>query len=339
MRVLDWERVLAEHRIPYITSGPNVKRGEISIQCPFCGSADPSKHMGLNLETGWWSCWRNRSQHSGKSPLRLLMRLLRVPYGQAREIAGLGDDYIDPEGFDAVAARVMGRGGDARPAEVERRFLALDGSFAPIANRGRTRRFWDYLYGRGFNGASAAGEDVDVLCEIYGLRGASGGYWNDRVIIPYYQDGELVTWTGRAIGPSTARYKDLSLDESLLAPKETLFNHDCILGGGKALALVEGPTDALKLDFYGQPWGVRAVALSTNSVSDEQAFLLQAAADRFESVAVMMDNASVLGIVDSMRMKQALYFLKNVQTAAVPFGAKDAGELTPKQVIRWAQAL
>ncbi len=344
MRTLDWRRVLTEQRVPFIESGPNVKRGELAIQCPFCGSADPSKHMGLNLETGWWSCWRNRSQHSGKSPLRLLMRLLEVPYGRAREIAGLGDDYVDPDGFDAAAARFMGRNKDARMEQVERRFLQLDPRFVPISDKMRTRRFWNYLFapepeGRGFNGASGLGEDVDVLCEQYGLLAGVSDVWADRIILPYYLDGKLVTWTGRAIGQATIRYRDLRLDDSLLAPKETLFNHDCILEGGKVLVVQEGPFDALKIDFYGQAYGVRSVALSTNSISDAQTFLLQGAVESFDRVIVMLDNASVLGLGDSMRMKQALSFLPNISIKPVPFGAKDGGMLSPKQVIQWAQAL
>lgn len=341
MRPIDWARVLREHRVPFVESGPNIKRGELGIQCPFCGSADPSHHMGLNLEMGWWSCWRNRAQHSGKSPLRLLMKLLRVPYGRAREIAGLGDDYVDPEGFDAMAARLMGRGAEeARPEQVQRRFLDLD-EFRPIKrDSALTGKFWDYLHDvRGFRGASDLGEDVDVLCRQYRLCAGTRDRMQDRVVLPYYLDGELVTWTGRAIGPSKYRYLDLEVDESLLAPKETLYNHDAIYRGGKALVLVEGPFDALKLDFYGKPWGVRAVALSTNSVTDAQAFLLQTAEGKFERTLVMMDNATKLGVVDSLRMKEDLYFLRNLTTARVPFDAKDAGELKPTQIIHWAESL
>lgn len=335
MRPIDWERLLTEQRIPYITEGANVKRGELAIRCPFCGAADPSKHMGLNLETGWWSCWRNRAQHSGKSPLRLIMRLLGVPYGRAREIAGLGEDYIDPEGFDAVAARLLGRGNtEARPEQVKRRFLDLDQDFADISDRLRTRKFWNYLYQRGFN---LRPDDVDTLCQRYKLKAGTGGRWTDRVIMPYIQDGDLVTWTGRAITAATIRYKDLSLEESLCAPKDTLYNHDAMLDGGKTLVLVEGPFDALKLDYYGKRHGVRAVALSTNSIKDQQAYLLQTAAERFDKTAVMLDNATALGLVDSMRMKQALNFLPRVSIVPVPYGAKDAGELQPEQVIEWAR--
>lgn len=335
-RVFDWERLLKERRIPYIESGPNVKRGELAIQCPFCGSADPSKHMGLSRETGWYSCWRNRSQHSGKSPLRLIMKLLKVPYGMAREIAGLGDDYVDPEGFDAMAAKLMGRDGTGRKEELQRRVLQLDEDFVVIEDRGRTRRHAEYLIDeRGFDRQG----DIERLGRVYGICAGVEGFFADRVILPYYQDGDLVTWTGRAIGAARIRYRDLEVKESILAPKQTLYNYDLAMKGGKALVLQEGPFDALKIDFYGRAFGVRSAALSTNSIQEEQAFLLQDAADRFERVVVMMDNASKLAIVDSMRMRQELHFISNVEIAAVPFGAKDGGALTSDQVIEWARSL
>lgn len=340
MKPFDWNRLLNEQRIPYAESGPNVKRGELAIQCPFCGSADPSKHMGLNLETGWWSCWRNRAQHSGKSPLRLIMRLLRVPYEKAREIAGLDDSYVDPEGFDAIAARVMGRDQTmAKPSNADRQALFLDSSFLEITDRIRTRRFWNYLYAdRGFDSQFA---DVDRLVEKFDLRAGVRSVWTDRIIIPYYQDKKLVTWTGRAIAQSRIRYRDLEVDYSLLPPKETLFNHDAMYqrGRNKALILQEGPFDVMKIDFYGEPFGVRSVGLSTNSISQEQAFLLQGAVGHFDQIIVMLDTKSRLGVVDSMRMKQELNFIPDLRILSVPFGAGDGGNMTPAQVRTLCQEL
>lgn len=333
-RLLDWMRLLNEHKIPYITTGANVKRGEVSIKCPFCGSADPSFHLGISLEGSGWSCWRNRAQHSGKSPLRLIMRLLVVPYAKAREIAGLDDSYIDPEGFDAVAARIMGKDQTlVKPDDSERRFLALDSEFQDIAmSRARTRHHWQYLYDRGF-------DDPDRLCDEYGLFAGVSGEWIGRIILPYLQDGELVTWTGRAIRDATIRYRDLELDQSLLAAKETLFNHDAMLTGGKVLVLQEGPFDVLKVDYYGKDYGVRSVGLSTNSIKPIQAFLLQAAVGKFEHIYVMLDTKTQLGIVDSMRMQADLHFLENLSITSVPFGAGDGGNLSPDQVITWAKQL
>jgi hypothetical protein len=332
MRPLDWRGLLDEHRIPFIERGANVKRGEVNIRCPFCGSADPSQHMGLNLDTGWYSCWRNRRAHSGKSPLRLLMALLHVPYWKAREIAGLGEDFVDPDGFTALAARVLGRQKteEGQTHQVSR-FLAFPREFEPLLGR-RARRHLDYLDGRGF----AFPED---LAETHGLRFASTGDWRDRVILPYEIDRDLVAWTGRAIARSTIRYRDLSRDECLVPPKETLFNYDCIALGGRVLIIVEGPLDALKIDHYGAEVGVRAVALSTNSVSDEQAYMLEEAEDQFDYKFVMMDMASGLGLVDSMRMRQELAFIRDLRITRVPYGLKDAGEMSPKQAIRWTDAI
>lgn len=331
-RVIDWRRVLTENNVPFIEEGKNVKRGELAIRCPFCGSADPSKHMGVNLETGWWSCWRNRSQHSGKSPLRLLMRLLHIPYAKAREIAGLGADYVDPEGFDAIAARLLHKRPDAVDANAERRVLHMDPRFSPITERPRTRRHWNYLYQRGFTGGTRF-LDVDAVCRQYGLL-AGDGPWRDRIVIPYIQDQELITWTGRAIGPAEIKYRDLSVRDSIIPAKETLFNHDAMLAGGAVLVLQEGPFDVLKVDFYGQQFGVRSVGLSTNSISEEQLFLLQTGVSTFKRLVVMMDTKTRLGIADSLRMKAQLRHLgANIDIMPVPFDAGDGGNLTAIQAI------
>lgn len=339
MRAFDWQRLLDEQRIEYITRGPNVKRGEINIRCPFCGTADPSHHMGLNLETGWWSCWRNRASHSGKSPLKLIVQLLRVPYHKAREIAGLSDDYVDPEGFTAVAARLLAKTPDEPKAAKQRRFLEMDSQFRPITQAIRTRRHWNYLYGRGFDHTQRGVEEVDLLVKQYGLMAGFGGVWQDRIIIPFYEDGKLVTWTGRAIGPSERRYRDLELKESILGPKETLYNVDCLWKGGRALILQEGPFDVLKVDFFGRVLGVRSVGLATNSMTDAQAFIFKQAEGKFDRLIVMLDTKSELGLVDSMRMKQRLAFINNLSIIPVPFGAGDGGAMTGAQVRSWAATL
>lgn len=327
--------MLSEHGITYVERGANVKRGEINIQCPFCGSADPSQHMGLNLETGYWACWRNQD-HRGKSPLRLLTRLLGISYTRARQIAGMDPNApADPDGFDAVAARVMGRNKDiAHPDHVRREFLAFPQEFAALRHTGGSQRHWNYLLDRKFDPGGIA-----VLQQFYNVRAALYGPYKDRVILPYYMDEKLVAWTGRAIGPAEIRYKDLPLDECLVPIKEVLFNYDTMAAGGRALVVVEGPIDALKLEVYGYDDGIRAVALSTNSISNEQVYMLEELCFGFNRVIVMMDNASELGVVDSMRMKQLLRGVPNLHIMPVPFGCKDAGELTPIQAASFAEDL
>lgn len=331
MRTIQWREVLVDHRIPFVERGANVKRGEINIRCPMCGSADPSFHMGLSLETGYWACWRNQD-HRGKSPVRLLVHLLRISYRAAFTLAGLDADYVDPDGFTEAVAKIMGRAA-AREVDHERS-LAYPATFREIdGDRVATRRHWNYLYTRGFT-------QIDQLCRAYELQADIGGVFRDRVVLPYVVDRQLVAWSARAIGPAEIRYKDLHLDGCLVPIKHTLYNHDAVLDeAAHMLVVVEGPFDALKLDFYGRDFGVRAVALSTNSITEEQVLTLHTHAASFSRVYVMLDTASALGIVDSMRLRQRLASIPNSSIVAVPYGCKDAGELTPEQVAHFCQGL
>lgn len=333
--MINWLRTLNSASIEYVERGPNVKRGEVNIRCPFCGNADPSHHLGLNLTTGWWACWRNKA-HRGKSPLRLLVRLLGCSYARACEIAGIGADYIDPEGFDALAARLLHGTGMIRTEEVRREFISFPERSSMLVPKGRTRRHWEYLVRtRGF-----AESDLDRLISQYSLMAGVGGEVHDRVVIPYVMHGKMVAWTARAITPTaTLRYRDIRLDDALVPPKHTLYNHDASLVGGRVLLVVEGPIDSLKLDYYGMDWGVRAVAASTNSLTDQQIFLLEEAAPRFTRVLMMMDNASSLGVVDSYRIKEQLSQIPNLGMTPVPFGAKDGGDLTPRQVVEFSRRI
>lgn len=336
-RVFDWLDFVEKNSIEHIDRGPNVGRGEINIKCPFCGTADPSYHMGLSLSTGWWACWRNRHAHSGKSPLRLLVKLLDIPYWKARQLAGLDVTYVDPEGFDALAARLMRRDNLERVEQVQRRSLHLPKCFELIRKWGLTRRHFAYLeHERGFRAHTrAAVEHYLLMADPHGDDGQ-----RDRVIFPYLMDQELVTWTGRAIFNASIRYKDLEVDSSVLPPKQTLYNHDVIIDGGRLLCVVEGPMDTVKMDMGGAPFGVRAVGLSTNSMSDDQVWLLEEAAGQFDSLVFIMDNkSSGFGAVDSMRLRQRVGHIPNAKIVALPGRFKDCGEMEVEEVEDFAQQL
>lgn len=323
---IDWRELLEEHRIAFIERGPNVRRGELNVRCPFCGNSDPSEHMGINVETGWWSCWRNRTQHSGKSPVRLLMRLLRVSYEVALQLAGLDASWVDPDGFAALAARLRQPAIPKPIVDVKIKGLPL-GRFDALEPRGGTRRHWDYLENRGF--------DPDQLAEEYSVCCGVDTAWSGRVIFPYREEKRVVTWSGRAIGTAELRYKDLPHEPryegetcAIIPTKETLYNHDSLIDGGEWLVIVEGPIDALKIDCVGRLLGVRAVALSTASISDGQLARLDRYACNFRRAVVMMDTARELDIIDSMRMRSQLSGLGlDSRILPVPFGRKDAGEL------------
>lgn len=337
-RHIDWLALLSEHRVPYIERGANVKRGEANVKCPLCSSSDPSYHLGINLQNGFWACWRN-SDHRGKSPVRLLIKLLNVSYQEALEIAGLDATYVDPDGFQAMAAKLRRKPDEAAEAVVARH-LRMDADFRLLTQAGAARKHWDYLDNRWF--------DPGQLADEYGVMAGVEGRWKDRVIFPYYEEDRLVTWTGRAVGPAEIRYRDLDQRPSefysgplaIVPAKQTLFNHDAMKDGGRWLILGEGPVDALKLDCYGKENGVRAVALSTASISDEQLGRLDVYASKFTHFGVMMDMANPLHVVHSMRMKGLLMGIKrSTHVLEVPYRRKDAGELHPNEVRAFTQKI
>jgi hypothetical protein len=262
------------------------------------------------------------------------MQLLKISYAMARKIAGISDASIpDPDGFDAVAARVMGRNLHLDPVKnVRREFLEFPSQFTEL-DPFLPDDYTDYLWYRGFDGLG-----LHRLAHEYKIMQCRTGPFQRRVILPYIVNGELVAWTGRAIAPANVRYKDLHLSDCLIPIKQTVYNHDAMINGGKWLVVCEGPIDALKIDVYGSEFGVRAVALSTNSISEEQVLLIEEWAPLFDRVLVMMDATTSLGIVDSMKLKQQVR-APNLQISVPPFGAKDAGALTAHQARAWCSEI
>ena len=99
---MDWIRLFEANNIPWVSRGPNTKRGEVSIKCPWCGEDDPSEHLGISLDKENWGCLRS-IRHRGRRPYALVQALLGCSYAQARIIV---DQYStsDPETFEQVIA-------------------------------------------------------------------------------------------------------------------------------------------------------------------------------------------------------------------------------------------
>ena len=332
MAAINWERLLTQSNIEFKHQGKN-----IYTHCPMCGNADSGMHMGISLQGNAWGCWRNTT-HRGRSPVKLLMALLSVSYATARDMAGLDEHYIDPDGWEAIkhnpfsnAKKDEDRGTD--------HYIETGLNFPPdfmeiSENRLRTARFHQYLVGRGFHPAH-----ITNLCKDYSLKAAVSGKYKDRVIVPYIVERKLVSWTGRAITDSSLRYFDLSKEESVISPKNTLCNYNCTRRGGDILLVVEGPFDMLKLDFYGKKHGVRTVALSTNSITDEQTYLLEEVSVNFKKVLMVMDNGNSVGVIDSMRLKEQLAQIHNIGFTNVPVEFKDGGAMPPKAVETFVKEL
>jgi hypothetical protein len=294
--------MLLEAGVEVLDRGHGVAKGNFNIHCPLCGAADQGHHMGINIDKGWWGCWRN-AEHRGKSPVRLMVAALGKPVWEVRRMLGIRDTP-DPGAFDGLRARLLSSA--APPQETganapKQPSLVLPSDFHAFDPRRVTaagRKFVEYVQGRGFTGSAFA----DVAHD-YSLRYAFRGPFKDRVILPYTYRGAVVTWTGRSVfAAERLRYRDLEQAESVIFKNEVLFNYDAASMGGRALVVLEGPFDVVKGDYAGRVHGVRCVGLSTNNFSDAQLTQIAELSDAFEHVYIGMDTATSFDKMASYRM-------------------------------------
>lgn len=307
---MDWTRFLDENNIHYVTRGPNTKKGEVSIQCPFCGTDDPSEHLGINLKSSKWGCHRDAS-HRGKQPHSLIRVMLGISSHAAKQIVAQYS-RADPDTLDAMLSALEGIGEE--PEEVKAPDHEAEwAKFRKIKPRGMSDKYFRYLQVRGYA--------AEVITEKYDLRCCYVGRYKDRILIPVRFNGELLGWTSRAVGTPKTAPRYLMSDENV---KTTVFNYDNLKKGGERLFIVEGPFDAMTIDTY---YVDDAVAVPLNatctfgtSPTISQIALLRALVKKYNQAFVLFDKGA-----DSPARNLAEWV--GAQPAYLPHGVKDPGEL------------
>jgi len=328
----DIEGILSGLGIDYVTSGSNVKKGNINVACPFCGD-DPSHHLGVDPETGFWGCWRNRN-HRGRKLYRLIAALGGFSFQQAAQIVGeAGNVEFDSEFDRLISEGIRTEDEYTPPVQEGVESLAFQIEMRPLNELiPASRRFLYYLMeNRKYNNLL----DAVSVASYYRLRYAVSGRWKDRIIIPVYMEGDLVTWTARSIYPDAQlRYRSLERENSVMNIKHTLFNYDhARRHHGNALVVVEGPMDAIRLDYFGRKYGVRSVALFNTTAEQEQIYWLHRIKDLYEVVVVLFDSG-MNEMLQATQLADELHAngFVNVVVGELPKGTKDPGELTRVQV-------
>lgn len=324
MNVLD---ILDRYHIEYVDSGKNVAKGNVNVQCPWCGAADHSQHLGINVATGMWGCWRD-AQHRGRQLYRLLSKLTGISQQEARRATGegvrravqLGDMERAVEGLQ-IAPRV-----DTDTGVTD---LSLDRSFRKLClaaqntYHAETRFLWYLIYERRFRK-----KDIRNLAIRYKLRYCVTGDFADRLIIPVYENGKLMTYLGRSIHPhASLRYRALEKEKSVKQIKDCVYNYDLAMRGGEIVTIVEGAVDVWKVDFYNRGKGLRSIGLFNMNVEDSQLELLYDLRGRFDQYIILLDQGEV---AKSLRLESQLSFLGNVKSQLL-HQANDPGSLTPVQ--------
>lgn len=211
--LFDIQAYLDDAGIPYDQAGAkNVSEGYIGIACMFCG--DRSNHLGINLQSHIYTCWKCTEKGS---LFQLVKEIEGCSFGRAVNIT---KKYIVSD-FDHLIRRERSRSEIAMlPA------FATD-DFLPIHDKFLEGRRYDRLEMQRRYDIMAVGPTLDD--------------WKFRILIPIIMDGELKTFVGRdTTGKSDVPYKNSPIEKSVMPAKECLYGIDDVKD---TAVLVEGLFD------------------------------------------------------------------------------------------------
>lgn len=248
---VNWKEFLRDHHIGL--SGKVRKGVYLECNCPFCHN-DTNYHGAINIQTNAYNCFKC-GRHSYFELVSAVVGCLAEP----REVFKALKEYRNSTDFDFVV-----------PREEQEEVIQIKKNLKMPGTSPLSKPYRNYLIKRGLN--------PDYMEKHYDLKaGGIGGEWKFRLMIPVYENGELVAWQGRAISPNEKiRYKASSLKESVNV-KELLYNiNNCHYD---KVIVVEGVFDAWR-------FGTDCVAVFGISLKDKQIHRL---AERFKEVYILFD--------------------------------------------------
>jgi hypothetical protein len=255
-----------------------------------------------------------------------MMLLVGCSYEEADSF--VRGEEIDTSDFDKASLEFM----SYREKEEEHvGYLELPADFRRLASPyGRARPYWHYLASRGFSSG-----EIPKVSKRYNLHYCDKGEWRGRLILPIHIDGVLVSWTGRTFyDREKLRYRSLTHDKSavphgLISIRDILFNFDLATKKThRVCVLVEGPLDAVVVDYYGQRYGVTSVATFGMGIREPQLDLLERVRKKCDTLVICGDKNADANVMDLI---SATHDMKP-EVISLPAGVKDPAELSRNQV-------
>ena len=328
LTMFDWRKFFQQYHIRYVEKG-NVSRDNIAIKCPFC-TDDPSEHLSVSLRGEGYNCWRDDS-HKGRNSAYLVRALLRVSTAEANTIVyGYGGNILPDEDFVTTVKRLL------KVEDVKRKTsLEIPSDWRPLSKPTKSiaqTLIYSYLKSRNYSQ-----HDIEAMATRYDLHYATQGPWARRVIFPIRDHyGRIVNFTGRAISKrAIIRYKTTSRDTAAADMSECLFDYyNLTRTRGKALIVCEGPFDAFRLTWIGEPFGIFATCVFTQNVSEVQADKLIRLASNFERSFVLFDKGAELHAIKA----QFRLGFDRIKMPQYP-NVKDPGDLNGTQALMLCRSL
>lgn len=337
--MFDWITFLDRHGIQYKEGGKSTARGNVYVDCPYCGTIGRGKaHMGISTAGKGWGCWIN-GEHRGIAPQRLVQALLGCSRERAYELVGA---RTAPAPTTSSIANMLQELEDDSVIMSTKQVVEWPTNIKPITNLSGAlvRPAFLYLKSRGYSQAYC-----DWLCDRYALRWTIQGPFAYRICIPVCdEEGALVTWVGRSTSATAElRYKALSQDvekaksmnlPAALAPiTDCLLDQDLLPLGGDILVVTEGFFDAAKVmsSIARSKLEGLATCLFGQNISPAQRAKLIKVAASYKRKYVMLDaDAALRGFFTVLQQLAPFGF----EPIALPEGAKDPDTLPTSELRR-----
>lgn len=221
-----------ERGISFSTSGPNTSQGWINTSCPFCD--DTSNHLGINLESLVYSCWKcSEKGHISK----YIQYTENIPKKQVYEI------------LKEFGGTLYKRKPIVREEKTSTTFF-----FPKTATKDFHKLHLRYLKKRRYDP-----KDIIEKYDLYCCTNLGNYKW--RIVVPIFMSGNPVSFTTVDItGSSNIKYKHCPKEKSVVAVKNAVYNIDSV---DSIAIIVEGVFDCWRI-------GSPAIALFGKKHTTEQ---------------------------------------------------------------------
>ncbi len=335
-----------------LTRSKNASNRVFAVDCPFC--EDTKGHGGFKRVTGFFHCFKCKESRSlwgmavdniGKDAAIALYIELEI-FAPARFITTDRpvDDVINEllEEID-VATKVIRYGAAAAapvtvPDTQAAQPLPRD-TYFPLERMctvGRSPDAVNYLARRGVTVISTV--FITQHFPFYWFQGPimdRDRDWRfvDRILVPVYVEGVLLSWTGRAIrSDQRARYMTPKEADTRVVCQHTVYPYDFLKKStGDMLLIQEGVFDSLPVNLTSQVTGVFGVSVFTNNVTTNQLRWLQSLCGNFKKVVIALDRREY-----SQSIKVFSYLARHIPNlwgTWTPQKYKDLGEYPLKEVV------
>jgi len=300
--LFDIIKYLQSRNIHYDPEGKNVSDGWIGIKCLWPGCADTSNHLGINLTAKTISCWVCGKKGS------LLNLILLI------------DSCTVKQAFKTIKkfsyADILT---DRKKSLTEHHKTSINDFQLPSEAKNELFDLHrDYLTNRGL--------DAEYVFNKYKLKsiGPVGKYCN-RILIPYYYQNKLMTFSTRDATGQTNTYIHCPKELSPSSPKKMLYNFDTVKD---TIVIVEGAFVVFKLGdgvvaTSGSQWTMLQVYLC-HLLTLKRVFILFDAEIKAQEQAVrlasalscLIDHVEILslaeGDLDNLTNNEVVSFRKEI---------------------------